>query len=143
VRGQLDLLADAPGEPPLVVDYKTNRLDDREPEELMARYGTQRDLYALAAATARGADSARTAFVFLERPDEPVVRIHDADAIAATREHLERLVAGIAGGEFEVTDRPHRELCHDCPARASLCTHPIERTMAEDPEAPEAAGTVA
>jgi hypothetical protein len=107
----------------------------------MARYETQRDLYALAAASARGAGSARTAFVFLERPDEPVVREHDADTIAATRERLEELVGGIAGGEFEVTERPHRELCHDCPARASLCTHPIERTMAEDPDAPEAAGS--
>jgi ATP-dependent helicase/nuclease subunit A len=134
VRGQLDLLVRDPAGPPLVVDYKTNALRSREPAELMDRYETQRDLYALAAATAAGAEEARTAFVFLERPGEPVVREHDAAAIAATRERLGSLVAGIAGGEFEVTHRPHRELCQDCPARPRLCVHPPELTLRE-PEA--------
>jgi hypothetical protein len=104
----------------------------------MERYGTQRDLYALAAASARGADSARTAFVFLERPDEPVVREHDAAAIAATRERLEGLVAGITAEDFDVTDNPHRELCQDCPARPRLCVYSHEQTMGEAEVAPAA-----
>ncbi len=145
VRGQLDLIVTAPGEAPLVVDYKTNRLGDRTPEEVMAQsYETQRDLYALAAASAAEAETARTAFVFLERPDEPVVREHDAAAIAATRERLEALVAGIAAERFEVTPNPHRELCHDCPARRRLCVYSYEQTMGEpEPEPARAVSRLA
>ena len=136
VRGQLDLIVTGPGDPPLVVDYKTNAIGERTPEGILAAsYETQRDLYALAAASAGGADSARTAFVFLERPDEPVVREHDAEAIAATRERLEGIVAGITGEDFTVTSEPHRELCHDCPARPRLCEYTNEQTMSERGEA--------
>ena len=136
VRGQLDLIVTGPGEPPLVVDYKTNALGERTPEAILAAsYETQRDLYALAAASAGGADSARTAFVFLERPEEPVVREHDAGAIAATRERLEGIVAGITGEDFTVTPEPHRELCHDCPARPRLCEYTNAQTMGERGEA--------
>jgi hypothetical protein len=131
IRGKLDLLASSPGAAPLVVDYKTNALDGRGPEELMSAYETQRDLYALATGGHEG--RVRTAFVFLERPGEPVVHEHDAAALAATRERLEGLVAGVAAARFEVTPSPHRALCHDCPARPQLCSHPPERTMAETP----------
>jgi ATP-dependent helicase/nuclease subunit A len=131
IRGMLDLLASAPGAGPIVVDYKTNALDGRSPAELMSAYETQRDLYALAAGG--GGEEVRTAFVFLERPAEPVVREHGPDELAATRERLEGLVAGIAAERFEVTARPHRALCHDCPARPRLCSHPIEATMADTP----------
>ncbi len=131
VRGKLDLLAGAPGARPLVVDYKTNALDGRAPEELMSAYETQRDLYALAAG---GQDEpVRTAFVFLERPGEPVLHEHEPAELAATREQLEGLVAGIAAERFEVTASPHRALCHDCPARPRLCSHPVEATMADSP----------
>jgi ATP-dependent helicase/nuclease subunit A len=135
VRGKLDLLASDADGTPLVVDYKTNALEGREPEELMPAYETQRDLYALAA----GGDGTpvRTAFVFLERPEQPVLGEHDADAVAATRERLDGLVAGIAAARFEVTPTPHRALCHDCPARPRLCSHPPELTMADTP--PDAA----
>lgn len=131
VRGKLDLLASAAGAGPLVVDYKTNSLDGRAPEELMPAYETQRDLYALAAGGGGGA--VRTAFVFLERPEAPVIREHEPTALAATRERLEGLIAGIAAERFEVTASPHRALCHDCPARPRLCSHPAAATMADTP----------
>ncbi|MDP9187635.1 MAG: hypothetical protein M3O25_00110, partial [Actinomycetota bacterium] len=35
-----------------------------------------------------------------------------------------------------VTDRPQRALCHDCPARARLCSHSIEAQMRDEPEPP-------
>jgi hypothetical protein len=140
IRGQLDLIVTDPEKPPLIVDYKTNRLGERWPEGVMARdYVTQRDLYALAAARAGGAETARTAFVFLERPDEPVVHDHDAAEIEAIRERLDALVTGIREERYELTDKPHRELCQDCPARPSLCAYSGNRTMAEDPDAPPAA----
>ncbi|MGI8460118.1 MAG: UvrD-helicase domain-containing protein, partial [Solirubrobacterales bacterium] len=138
VRGTLDLLAASPDGVPTVVDYKTNALRGRAPVDLMPAYETQRDLYALASARALGVAEVRTAFVFLEAPEEPVVRDHDEQAVAATRERLEALAAGVAAGRFEVTANPHRELCQDCPARPRLCVYETVQTMAE----PEAGGAV-
>ena len=44
------------------------------------------------------------------------------------------LILGGAASRFEVTDRPHRALCADCPARERLCSYPIELTMRDSPE---------
>jgi ATP-dependent helicase/nuclease subunit A len=135
VRGKMDLLVERPGEI-VVVDYKTDALGDADPEEHAARYATQRDLYALAAAA--GADASgnggpprvRTVYCFLERPDRPVERVFDPDDLNEARGRIEGLIAGVAAGRFEVTAEPHRALCLDCPARERLCSHPPERTLA-------------
>jgi hypothetical protein len=125
VRGSIDLLADE-SSVPLVIDYKTDSLADRSLDEMVDRYGVQRSVYALAAAG--DAERVRTAYVFLERPDEPVEVELDADALAAARSELEAMVAGISSGRFEVTREPHIALCWDCPARERLCSHPLEVT---------------
>lgn len=132
VRGKLDLLAEGRSAVPLVIDYKTNALEEEGPTELMHRYEIQRDVYALAVASGaeNRAAEVRTAFVFLERPDEPVIEVHGPERIEATRERLATIVAGITAERFEVTEHPHRALCHDCPAREALCPHPPERTLA-------------
>jgi hypothetical protein len=70
----------------------------------------------------------RTVYVFLERAGEPVELELDAVALAAARQELEELIAGIEAGRFEVTPEPHAALCWDCPARARLCSHPKELT---------------
>ena len=58
----------------LVVDYKSNRLEGRTPAEITeSDYTTQRLVYALAALRS-GAPEVEVAYVFLERPEEPVVR---------------------------------------------------------------------
>src|SRR5262249_40766166 len=126
VRGNIDLLAETP-DGPVVVDYKTDSLDDADPADLVERYGVQRAIYALAAA---GSDDARgrTAYAFLDHGGEVIVRDFDRDALAAARAELEELVAAVRAGRFEVTRRPHRALCWDCPARARLCSHPKEAT---------------
>jgi ATP-dependent helicase/nuclease subunit A len=134
VRGSIDLLATRPDGSICVVDYKTDRLDGRDPAAAASRYAVQRDLYALAAAT-RGAP-VETAYVFLERPGEPVRESFDAGGLAAARERTETVLERLAAGRFEVTDRPHRALCHDCPARARLCSHSTEAHMRDDPEPP-------
>jgi ATP-dependent exoDNAse (exonuclease V) beta subunit len=134
VRGSIDLLAERRDGSILVVDYKTDRLRGREPEEMVSRYAVQRDLYALAAA-ARGGP-VETAYVFLERPD-PAVRTHfDEAGLDAARGRAEAVLERLAAGRFEVTDRPHRALCHDCPARARLCSHEAAAQMRDDPEPP-------
>src|SRR5213078_2161645 len=71
LHGRLDVLQ-RDGARALVVDYKTNVLEEASPEELVERdYRLQRLVYALACFRA-GADEVEVVYQFLERPD-PVV----------------------------------------------------------------------
>jgi len=97
LRGSIDLLVEQPGSPPLIVDYKTDRLGDSSPAERAAHYAVQRDIYAFAVSDARGATEVEVAYVFLERPDEPVVALLDSAAIAAGRKRIEEAIERIAG----------------------------------------------
>ncbi|MBU3690856.1 MAG: hypothetical protein FGM38_02255, partial [Solirubrobacterales bacterium] len=87
IRGFVDLLVEEDGEV-TVVDYKTNQLNGRAPEELMEGYELQRDLYALAVARARNLDSIETAFVFLEEPNSPVRKTYGPADLEAVEERL-------------------------------------------------------
>jgi ATP-dependent exoDNAse (exonuclease V) beta subunit len=98
LRGSIDLLVEADGCPPLIVDYKTDRVDGREPAELAARYEIQQAIYALAVAEARGTEEVELAYVFLERPEEPVVARWGANEIAAGRGRLEAEIARVRAG---------------------------------------------
>jgi ATP-dependent helicase/nuclease subunit A len=95
LRGSIDLLVDTPGAP-LIVDYKTDRLDGASPAERAARYETQRTIYALAVAEARQADEVEVAYVFLERPEEPQIAMLDREAMERGREQLGATIEGIA-----------------------------------------------
>jgi ATP-dependent helicase/nuclease subunit A len=134
VRGSIDLLAERPDGSVAVVDYKTDRLGDRDPVDAARRYRVQRDLYALAAA-ARGTP-VETAYVFLERPERTATGSFAENELNAARARIEDLLARLAGGDFDVTDRPHAALCHDCPARERLCSHGPEATLRDSPEPP-------
>ena len=97
---------------------------------LADRYGTQRDLYALAVHGARRngeAASVRAAYCFLEAPERTSVESYDEARVGAARERLEELVARIRAGRFERTDAPHSALCYGCPAAARLCAKPAWR----------------
>jgi ATP-dependent exoDNAse (exonuclease V) beta subunit len=89
LRGSIDLLVEEAGQPPLIVDYKTDRVDGAPPQELVTRYEVQQAIYALAVAEARGVEEVELAYVFLERPGEPVVAKWGADELAAARLRLE------------------------------------------------------
>ncbi len=132
VRGSIDLLVERSDGSVLVVDYKTDRLNGREPAALVSRYTVQRDLYALAAA-ARGTP-VETAYVFLEQPRAPVRESFEDADLAAARERVEALLERLAAGRFDVTHHPHRSLCLDCPARERLCSHETAAQMREEPE---------
>jgi ATP-dependent helicase/nuclease subunit A len=132
IRGSIDLLVERTDGSVLVVDYKTDRLEGRDPVAIVSRYTVQRDLYALAAA-ARGAP-VETAYVFLERPSSIVRESFDDDGLAAARARIEALLERLAAGRFEVTDRPHRSLCHDCPARERLCSYEAADQLRDSPE---------
>ena len=132
VRGQIDLLARRPGEPPTVIDFKTDALDGRSPAELAHRYRAQREVYALAVG---GEVGARAVHVFLERPDEPVVAELDAAGLGEARRRLDAVIARMHDGEFEPAADPYPALCFGCPAAARLCPRP-----AWHPRAAPAAG---
>ncbi len=128
LRGSIDLLVEHDDAPPLVIDYKTDRLGGSAPTELAAKYATQQAIYALAVAEARGAAEVEVevAYVFLERPEEPVIELLDANAMARGREELAGAIARIAAGEFPVAPVEQRdwELCRGCPALGRLCSGP-------------------
>jgi RecB family exonuclease len=134
IRGSIDLLAQRSDGSVLVVDYKTDRLQGRDPADTVARYSIQRDLYALAAG-ARGAP-VETAYVFLERADQPVRESFGEAELESARARVEAVLERLAEGRFEVTDRPHRALCADCPARERLCSQTIEAQLRDDPDPP-------
>jgi ATP-dependent helicase/nuclease subunit A len=126
LRGSIDLLVERDGAPPLVVDYKTDRLGTGTPVQRAAKYVTQRAVYALAVAEARDATEVEVAYVFLERPGEPVIELLDGEAMVHGRAELETTVARIAAGEFPVAPVERRgwDLCRGCPALGRLCAGP-------------------
>ena len=134
IRGSIDLLVERPDGSALVVDYKTDRLEGRDPGEVAGRYSVQRDLYALAAAS-RGAP-VETAYVFLEQPKARVSERFADEGLDAARSRIEALLGRLAEGRFEVTDRPHRALCLDCPARERLCSHDASAQLRDSPHPP-------
>jgi ATP-dependent helicase/nuclease subunit A len=95
LRGSIDLLVERDGESPLIVDYKTDRVDGSNPAELVTRYETQQAIYALAVAEARGVEEVELAYVFLERPEEPVTTRWGSGEIAAGRRGLEAAIARV------------------------------------------------
>jgi ATP-dependent helicase/nuclease subunit A len=126
LRGSIDLLVEREGAPPLVVDYKTDRLGGAEPAERVGRYGVQRSIYALAVAEALDVPEVEVAYVFLERPDKPVVTTVGPAEMVAARRGLEEVIAQIGRGEFPVAVPEERswDLCRGCPALRGLCSGP-------------------
>jgi ATP-dependent exoDNAse (exonuclease V) beta subunit len=132
LRGSIDLLVEREGEPPLVVDYKTDRLKGSEPAARATNYETQRTIYALAVAESLGVPEVEVAYVFLERPEEPAVSTLGPAAMDAGRERLATAIARIGRGEFPVAPVERRDwaLCRGCPALRGLCSGP----SADEPE---------
>jgi ATP-dependent helicase/nuclease subunit A len=132
VNGVVDVLAGEDGGT-LVVDWKSDPLEDREPQALVAEaYSTQRLIYALAGLRS-GAERVEVAHCFLERPDEPAL----AGFTAADAERLEsrllELARGVVESRFEPAAEPHYGLCADCPGRAALCSWGPEQTLRPPP----------
>jgi ATP-dependent exoDNAse (exonuclease V) beta subunit len=142
LTGVVDVLASERGGMRLVVDYKTDALDDDADlaSYVDEHYGVQRRVYALAALRA-GAARVEVAYAFLERPREPIATRYAASDADRLESELLALAAGLLAGEYPVTDRPHRALCESCPGRRALCSYPEERTLAERPPPTVRVGT--
>jgi ATP-dependent exoDNAse (exonuclease V) beta subunit len=128
LRGSIDLLVEREGAPPLVIDYKTDRLSGADPAERAAHYEVQRSVYALAVAEALGVEEVEVAYIFLERPSEPAVSLLGSTAMDAARASLEETITRIESGEFPVAPPEQRDwsLCRGCPALRGLCSGPRE-----------------
>jgi ATP-dependent helicase/nuclease subunit A len=98
LRGSIDLLVEREGAPPLVLDYKTDRLEGASPAERASHYEVQRSIYALAVAEAMAAPEVEVAYVFLERPDEPALSVLGPAEMASARAGLEATIAEINRG---------------------------------------------
>jgi ATP-dependent exoDNAse (exonuclease V) beta subunit len=126
LRGSIDLLVVRPGAPPLVVDYKTDRLADSSPAAHAAHYEIQRTVYALAVSESQQAAEVEVAYVFLERPQAPVCSVFGRDEIEAARDRLNEAIEQIGAGKFPAAERERRSraLCRGCPALGRMCAGP-------------------
>jgi hypothetical protein len=129
ITGYLDVLA-RDGETTLVLDYKTDALEGRDPAAMVEeRYHGQRTVYALAALRS-GAPQVEVAYSFLDRPDEVVSALFTAADAPALEARLVDLAEGLVAGRFEPSATPGADLCAGCPGRAALCSWPPEKTCA-------------
>lgn len=129
LRGSIDLLVERHGDAPLVVDYKSDRLNGSSPADRARRYETQRDIYALAVAEARQASEVEVAYFFLECPDDPAVQMLGTAEMEAGRRRLEATIGRIGQGDFPPAPPKQRDwpLCEGCPALGRLCSGPARR----------------
>src|SRR5262249_12949426 len=121
IHGRLDVLhRDGPRS--LVVDYKTNLLGDRSPDEIVdAEYRVQRLVYALAGFRA-GAEQVEVVYAFLERPDAVVSTSFARADVPALEAELSDAIRRINAGEF--VPAPGEFTCAGCPALDVVCAGP-------------------
>jgi ATP-dependent helicase/nuclease subunit A len=128
LHGRLDVLH-RDGQRALVVDYKTNVLEDASPEEVVERdYRLQRLVYALACFRA-GADEVEVVYQFLERPDPAVTTTFDRSEIPPLEAELSDAIARIQEGVFKPT--PSEFICAGCPVLDVVCAGPRLRQQPE------------
>jgi ATP-dependent helicase/nuclease subunit A len=121
LHGRLDVYAQLDTRT-LVVDYKTNRLEDQTPEQALdEEYALQRLVYALAAFRA-GGEEVEVVYVFLERPTEPVARVFARSETEALEAELSAAIATIHEGRF--VPRPSELACAGCPVLDVVCAGP-------------------
>jgi ATP-dependent exoDNAse (exonuclease V) beta subunit len=128
LHGRLDVLW-RDGRRALVVDYKTNSLEEGSPEEIVeSDYRLQRLVYALACFRA-GADEVEVVYHFLERPDGVVSTTFTRSELPGLEEELSAAIRRIDAGEF--TPSPDEFTCNGCPALDVVCAGPRLRNPPE------------
>ena len=120
LHGFIDVLQLGPRA--LIVDFKTNALEDRTPREIAdEEYGLQRLVYALACFSA-GADEVEVVYQFLERPEDLAVSVYARSDLAQLESELSAEIARLRAGVF--TPTPSERACADCPALDLVCAGP-------------------
>jgi ATP-dependent helicase/nuclease subunit A len=125
LHGRLDVLQ-LDGGGAVVVDYKTNTLDEGTPEEIVDNdYRLQRLVYALACFRA-GAEEVEVVYHFLERPDAVVSTTFSRAELPGLEAELSAAIAKINAGEFRPS--PDDFVCAGCPALDVVCAGPRLRS---------------
>ncbi|HYX84907.1 MAG TPA: UvrD-helicase domain-containing protein [Gaiellales bacterium] len=120
-RGRFDVFGREADGAALVVDFKTNRLEERAAQDVMDRsYGVQVTTYALAALRT-GAPSVEVAYAFLEDAKAVAQRRFEAADAGALEAELRDAIDAIRAGRFPARPGPH---CQECPALDLLCAGP-------------------
>ena len=120
-RGRFDAFHRDGGGSALVVDYKTNLLGEKDPEDIVERsYRHQVAIYALAVLAA-GAQDVEVAYAFLDRPGSVVTRSYTSADADTLRGGLRESLSPIQAGRFEARPGPY---CAECPALDLLCAGP-------------------
>jgi ATP-dependent helicase/nuclease subunit A len=121
IRGRLDVLW-REGDRALVVDYKSNALEGRTPDDIVeSEYTLQRLVYALVCLRAGAAD-VEVAYQFLEQPHDVVSKTFTPTDTPGLEAELSAAIARIRTGEFRPT--PSEFACSDCPALDLVCAGP-------------------
>jgi len=121
LHGRLDVLHREDGRA-LVLDYKTNALEEASPAEIVGSdYRIQRLVYALACFRA-GAESVEIVYHFLERSDAVVSTTFERSELPVLETELSEAIARIRAGEFQPT--PSEQVCAGCPALDVVCAGP-------------------
>jgi ATP-dependent helicase/nuclease subunit A len=121
LHGRLDVLQ-LDGKRAVVIDYKTNTLEEGTPEEIVeGDYRLQRLVYALACFRA-GAEEVEVVYHFLERSDAVVATTFRIEQVADLEGELSAAIARINAGEFRPT--PDEYICFGCPALDVVCAGP-------------------
>jgi ATP-dependent helicase/nuclease subunit A len=125
LRGRLDVLQ-LEGDCAVVVDYKTNTLEEGSPEEIVEHdYRLQRLVYALACFRA-GAEQVEVVYHFLERADAVVSTVFERGQVPELEAELSAAIARINAGDFRPT--PDDFVCAGCPALDVVCAGPRLRS---------------
>src|SRR5207249_4191514 len=121
LHGRLDVLQ-LDGERALVVDYKTNTLEEGSPEEIVeSDYHLQRLVYALACFRA-GAREVEVVYHFLERSDAVVSTTFRLEQVEELEAELSAAIARINADDFRPA--PDEFICAGCPALDVVCAGP-------------------
>jgi hypothetical protein len=106
----------------VVIDYKTNSLEEGTPAEIVERdYGLQRLVYALACFRV-GVEEVEVVHQFLEHPDAVVSVTFGRDELPALEAELSEAIARIQAADFHPT--PDEFVCATCPALDLVCAGP-------------------
>ena len=128
LHGRLDVFH-REGSSAIVVDYKTNVLEDASPEEVIERdYRLQRLVYALACFR-DGAETVEVVYQFLERPDQAVTTTFVRSEVPTLETELSESITRIQKGVFVPT--PSEFICFGCPALDVVCAGPRLRQHPE------------
>ena len=121
LNGRLDVFwRDGPRA--LVLDYKTNALEGRDPADVVdAEYRAQRSVYALACLRS-GVEEVEVAYQFLEAPEAVVSATFTFADVDSLERELAGAIARISEGDFRPT--PSTYACSGCPALDRVCAGP-------------------